>query len=194
MRLTFTATRVQPMTTSAATTSKSWPAPNPTRAPSDVHRSAKTTPPSTITVLASHGSNCCRSRPASRVSKPGCAAAALLPWAGSANAFHLAIPARQYRATAATAAIRPASADSDHEGRAPKPRKCAIVPSGPVLRVSQEISGGAASIASARPAVSAAAQLTSNARLAPRSLSSGFTDAHQRARLRGRAGSSVSHQ
>ena len=83
----------------------------------------------------------------------------------------------------------------------PKPTARATVPNDPVLRVSQEISGGAASIARARPAVSRAAQLTTFARLALRSGSSGLSQAHHvrgpgrpAARDRLRGGSSVSHQ
>src|SRR5580692_5975736 len=110
-------------------------------------------------------------------------------------AFHLARPAWQYLATAATALIRPASAASDQVGLAPKPRKCAITPAGPLLRVSHEISGGTASMATARPAVRTAAELTPLARLVPRSRSSGFSHAHHGAEARRIPyGWSVSHQ
>src|ERR1700730_3641359 len=208
MRLTFAATRVNSTTASATTTTRIWREVTPARAPSLAHSSAKTPPTSTITALASHGRTSCRSRPASRVNRPGFGAAAPwagavpwaggvpLPWAAAPSAFHLASPVGQDRATAVTAAIRPATAASEKDGLAPKPKKCAIVPNDPRLRVSQEISGGAASIARARPAVSVAAQLTSVARLAPRSRSSGFSDVHQCTRRLGRSpgGSSVSHQ
>ncbi len=111
--------------------------------------------------------------------------------------FHLARPAWQNLAIAATAAIRPVTAANDQAGLVPKPRARAIVPNDPVLCVSHEISGGAASIARARPAVRRAAQLTTFARLALRSGSSGFSQAHHRrraARWRRSGGSSVSHQ
>ncbi len=94
--------------------------------------------------------------------------------------FHLASPVWANRATAVTAASTAASVAHDQEGRAPNPTKCAIVPSGPVALVSHATSGGAASMASARAAVSAAAQLTSRARLAAGSRSSGFSDEYQR--------------
>ena len=135
--------------------------------------------------------------PVTWVTRPGCVTAPLAwPVAAPPAAVDLASPAWQNRATAATAATRPASAGSDQAGLGPKPRKCAIVPNDPWRPVSHEISGGAASIARASPAVSVAAQLTSVARLAPRSRSSGFSDAHQRAgpRRRPPAGASVSHQ
>src|SRR5262249_23832038 len=94
------------------------------------------------------------------------------------------------------AATRPASAAGDQDGLPPKPRKWVIVPSDPVLRVSHEISGGTASIAMARPPAKLAAQVTHVARLAPRSGSSGRSEASSRARppTRPAAGPSVSHQ
>ena len=61
----------------------------------------------------------------------------------------------------------------------------ATVPNDPVLCVSHEINGGAASIARAKPAVNKAAQLTTFARLALRSGSSGFSQAHHRTRAAG---------
>jgi hypothetical protein len=99
-------------------------------------------------------------------------------------------------ATAAIAATRPASAAGDQDGFPPKPRKPVIVPSDPVLRVSHAISGGTASIATARPAVTAAAPPTHAARLAPRSGPSGRSDPSSRARppARPATGASVSHQ
>ncbi len=166
---------------------------NPARAPSLIHNRASTAPPRTITALASHGINCWRSQPATVVRMPGFPAAA---FAWPLSAFHLASPAWQNRATAVTAAIRPASAGSDQDGRPPKPMKCAREPNDPVLRVSHEISDGAASIARATAAVRRAAQLTSCARLALRSGSSGFSHAHHGAGefWRRPGGSSVSHQ
>src|ERR1700733_14237999 len=98
------------------------------------------------------------------VKKPGCPAAAEL--ACLLSAFHLASPAWQYLAIAATAAAA-------QVGLVPKPMARATVPNDPVLRVSHEISGGAASIARLRPTVRRAAQLPTCARLALRSGSSG---------------------
>jgi hypothetical protein len=71
-----------------------------------------------------------------------------------------------------------------------------IVPSEPVARVSHEISGGTASIAIARPAVTAAAQPTQAARFAPWSGPSGRSDSSSRGRppARPATGASVSHQ
>src|SRR5208337_323549 len=194
MRLTFTVARPNTITASAAITCRSWPAVNPDRAPSLIHSSASTAPPRTITALANHGSSRWRSEPASLVRKPGCPAAAEFAW--PLSAFHLASPAWQNLAIAATAATRPATAAADQAGLTPKPRACATVPNDPVLRVSHEISGGAASIARPRLAVRRAAQLTTFARLALRSGSSGFSQAHHRARVVRRlsGGSSVSHQ
>src|SRR5439155_10720336 len=126
---------------------------------------ASTTPMSTITALPSHGSSRCRSQPPTFADRPGPPSpAGALPLAGPPSAFHLASPAWQYLATAATAATRPASPEIDQVGREPKPRKRAIVPSEPVLVVSHEISGGTASMARARPAASRANQPTSTAR------------------------------
>src|SRR6266567_2372047 len=147
MRLTFTATRVISITASARPTGRSWPAVKPALAPSLVHSSARTTPTSTTTALPSHGSNFCRSQPASSVNNPGCAPA--VPWPPPTSAFHLANPAWLNRATAATAAIRPANADRDNDGLAPKPTKCAIVSYEPVLRVSHENTNRASIIAAA---------------------------------------------
>src|SRR5215470_7553392 len=177
------------------TTSSSWPRENPAWAPSFVHRSVRTTPMSTTTALPSHGTSFCRSQPASRVIRPVCAAA-LLPLAAFPSAVHLASPVWTYRATAATAATRPASAAGDQDGFPPKPRKWVIVPSDPVLRVSHEISGGTASIAMARPAVTAAAPPTQAARLAPRSGPSGRSDPSSGGRrpTPPGTGASVSHQ
>ena len=127
--------------------------------------------------------------------KLGCPAAAEFAW--PLSAFHLASPAWQNLAIAATAATRPVTAAADQAGLTPKPRARATVPNDPVLCVSHEISGGAASIARARPTVRRAAQLTTFARLALRSESSGFSQAHHRARVvwrRVSGGSSVSHQ
>src|SRR5271157_3453463 len=193
--VTFTAARPKSITASAAITCRSWPAVNPDRAPSLIHSNASTAPPRTITALASHGSSCRRNEPASWVRKLGCPATAEFAW--PLSAFHLASPAWQNLAIAATAATTPVTAAADQAGLSPKPRACATVPNDPVLRVSHEISGGAASIARPRPAVRRAAQLTTFARLALRSGSSGFSQAHHRARVVRRrlsGGSSVSHQ
>src|SRR5215831_5208860 len=194
MRLTFTAARPATITASAAITCNSWAAVNPDLAPSLIHSSASTAPPRTITALASHGSSFWRIMPASVVRKPGLFAVSDFAW--PLSVFHLASPAWQNLAIAATAATRPVTAAKDQAGLVPKPRARATVPNDPVLRVSHEMIGGAASIARARPAVTRAAQLTTFARLALRSGSSGLSQAHHRwlpvPWLSG--GSSVSHQ
>ena len=64
---------------------------NPDRAPSLVHSSASTAPPSTITALASHCSSFWRSQPTTLVSRPACPPAA--EFARPLSAFHLVIPA-----------------------------------------------------------------------------------------------------
>src|SRR5258707_15540363 len=112
---------------------------------------------------ASHGSSLWRSEGASLVRKPGCPAAA--DFAGPLSAFHLASPAWQNLAIAATAAIRPVTAATDQAGLVPKPRARATVPNDPVLRVSHEISGGAARLPRGRPAGRGAAQPAPSARL-----------------------------
>src|SRR4030088_2211155 len=100
-RLTFTATRESSITANATPRARSPAAEKPARAPSLVHRSPKTAPASTTAALASHGSTCCRRRPASRVSRLG--AATLWPLAADVDAVHLASPVWQYRAIAVTA-------------------------------------------------------------------------------------------
>src|SRR5215472_10387663 len=194
MRLTFTAARPATITASAAITCQSWAAVNPDLAPSLIHSSASTAPPRTITALASQGSSFWRSVPASLVRKLGLSVVFDAVWAPSV--FHLASPAWQNLAIAATAAIRPVTAANDQVGLVPNPTARATVPNDPVLRVSHEITGGAASIARARPAVTRAAQLTTFARLALRSGSCGLSQAHHPSLAAPwpSGGSSVSHQ
>src|SRR5215469_10240445 len=148
---------------------------------------------STTTTLATQGSKCCRSWPATFPATPCCAAAALLPLVAAVDAVHLASPAWLYRATAVIATISPASPDSDQDGLAPKPRKRAMVPTDPPLVVSHAISGGAATMASASAAVSTVAQPTSQARPSPRSRSS-LLNRSSRPPDRRPPGSCVHHQ
>src|SRR6185312_1229297 len=122
-----------------------------------------------MTALATHGISRWRSQLPSFASGPGCGADWL--WAAPVMALHLARPAWAYLPTAATALIRAASVGRDQVGLPPKPTDWAIVPSGPLLRLSHEISGGTASMATASPAVRMATQLTTLARLVPRSRS-----------------------
>ena len=139
-----------------------------------IHSSVAKAPAATITRLASHGVSLPRTQALSLAAAPADEPAA------AAGSLPAASPLREYPATAVTAATSPANVAGDPLPDPPKPKNRAIVPSAPVLWSSHAISGGAASMSSARPAVTAAAQPTQRARRAPRPGPPVPSVAHQR--------------
>src|SRR5215467_13978008 len=162
MRLISTTARVAATKMSAAKTCQNWPAENPTLAAVLIQRTVMKAPAPTIRMLATQGASLPRIKVASRPVKP---VGEPVPAAGPltlASCFWLD------RASATTAAIRPLNVAHDQCPEPPNPKNCTTVRRAPVLRYSHSITGGTASISTARPAVMVADQPTRRARRAPR--------------------------
>ena len=138
-------------------------------APPLIHSSARTIAPSTMTVLASHGSSFCRS-PSELGEEARLRWGAFLLLAGPPTASTWPGQPGRTRPRRSPRRSRPREPTATATASR-NPTKCAIVPSDPAPRVSHAIAGGAARTARARPAARAATQVTTRARLAPRSRS-----------------------
>ena len=128
-----------------------------------IHSRMANAPTAMITRLASHGVSLARTHAAIFPIVPPEAVPADEDASRSLASCFCKDPA-----IVAIAATTPVSAATDRGSDPPNPKKCTTVPSAPVLWDSHAMAGGTASMNSARPAVTVAAQPTVLARCWPR--------------------------